>query len=1298
MDHQQLCIWFEGICAELNRNPQAATKALTEFRESESALAGARSILQQNQPPSSPIAQFQATLILQYASLKRWDQIPQSERQELRNMLWGLIHNGTVSNHTVPAFIVNKLIQVYVLLWKRGWHETSHAVRNEIFLHVQSFTQNPQGDTNVLKSGAIILRTLVEEFSNRSSAEVGLPLEFHRVSRKSFAVEGLDNSFEIAIATITFLFATATNAHASSMADANVKNSIIGALSESVKLLIELIQWDFGDSDTSGLKLSSSGTGSTSKSGDRDEAQSNQLLALPRKWAIHLLQTKFIEEIFQTYEVVYHWHHQVNGIDMEGTLHCLHELRMFMVGLASITGNFFENDAERIAFGDFILARMTPILERALVKNNVAGFGNVSAGSSSSISNMFASSAGGGVGGGSARASSELRAKECESISLIFLRFLGNYRLSLVCLMPSFVNTLLLIGRTAYELSKEMAITAERQLQVKTSGSKYSSQSVRGGGGSGGYDDDDDDIETGLFSGWRGNTVVLIFDAWCMVLDDPLMTRSSSTEALTSASAAISNQLKVDLRGVAAEVFKQLFQCILHTTLCESLADEDEDENEVDVAMEQRSMDELLSAICTVGRTNFSSSLQHVTKCLDASLEEAKKLLGGGSGSSGGGGQQLYVKELETMRLCTLFASHLCCDYFSADVAENNQFSLETPMIPPFVIDSCVMQADTIPTLQEWVNKSSYMLQMQLHLLVSPDMERGGAQSSHPLSSPYLLQTLFLFWSQYFLRYVEPDMSLYSSEDAVKANLLFRFHSGPDLCSLTDLLLTCIHHIIQKLPLERDLIKCSSVLMKAMAKAIGKQRPDALISLPVIGQMYLRVTGQEVVGQSSCRLNNEGISDMMKALSHIAVRSGSDQMMLQLCGSIHSRVVAIFQYPVDRFNLEAKQSEFAECIAFMCGLGGSPYGMQKMAHSLFDALLPALTWYVQAFVSSDDITRIFLLLLRDYAEAQLSSLSKKSSTLLYQSSLTALQLFSARLRQPVSAVTTGASAAADDEEAAYRSEMLLIVLQLLNHLGVKDLSFDFDDEDTDMIQYGNLFRVTRGGGGDVGYATDLAIEVADVLIYGLESLVPIITPDILRSFPTTCDRYFSFVAFTVSTYQEKLAFRLLSTGGDASTKTFLIGLVQHLLWGAGAVDACSARTALLALQQLAAYQNTSMQSGRPGFGASCAEIFPSCMERLLEMILFPHSCEYGISWDRVDACANALLTLISLDVPRFMTCAQNLIQQQSPQFQPALLACFDKLVTAGGVNITNIDKANRVIFVANMRSFITDARALLLFH
>jgi len=123
-----------------------------------------------------------------------------------------------------------------------------------------------------------------------------------------------------------------------------------------------------------------------------------------------------------------------------------------------------------------------------------------------------------------------------------------------------------------------------------------------------------------------------------------------------------------------------------------------------------------------------------------------------------------------------------------------------------------------------------------------------------------------------------------------------------------------------------------------------------------------------------------------------------------------------------------------------------------------------------------------------------------------------------------------------------------------------------------------------------------------------------------------------------------------------------------------------------------------MRGGRAGFGMElAANVFPAAQERLLQMVIFSSHCEYGISVDRLDAAANALLTLIAMDNERFKAYAHTMISQQQPMVQPQLVAAFEKLSTARGVSMVHVEKSNRIIFVQNLKEFVSEVRPLVVF-
>jgi hypothetical protein len=137
------------------------------------------------------------------------------------------------------------------------------------------------------------------------------------------------------------------------------------------------------------------------------------------------------------------------------------------------------------------------------------------------------------------------------------------------------------------------------------------------------------------------------------------------------------------------------------------------------------------------------------------------------------GQDQECVRILESMRVCILFLSHLCVDDFQRKVMGKTEESIlassDTPLIPIFIISAFnTGQADIGGLLRETITLIARVIQLEIHLL--------GISLSHPLVSPLLLQTAFYFFSEYTVRYVYPDPSLYSPQMLQQAPIVLKIH------------------------------------------------------------------------------------------------------------------------------------------------------------------------------------------------------------------------------------------------------------------------------------------------------------------------------------------------------------------------------------------------------------------------------------------------------------------------------------------------------------------------------------------
>jgi len=294
---------------------------------------------------------------------------------------------------------------------------------------------------------------------------------------------------------------------------------------ETSKLLVELMNWDFASDEKFAYSFRKDADG------DRERQRATDLLTLPRKWAGVFLQAGFVDGVCNAYEKlrVVHGHYcatppapgafaAAGGVSpaaaaMKATERAMSELRLLISAVASITGSFFVDDAEKVSLCSQLVARVVPLLTASLDRSRIAG----------------ASSSGKGVT--ESRALEDLRAAECLHWGAVILRLLGNFRLAVASRMAPalFEGLVTALARATFEVSQELALLADMQLTAI-----YAPSGGNGNGTGGGQAElaarmglSIPEGETSLLTGWRGDAVEVLLDAWCMVLDDPLMMHSS---------------------------------------------------------------------------------------------------------------------------------------------------------------------------------------------------------------------------------------------------------------------------------------------------------------------------------------------------------------------------------------------------------------------------------------------------------------------------------------------------------------------------------------------------------------------------------------------------------------------------------------------------------------------------------------------------------------------------------------------------------------------------------------------------
>lgn len=212
---------------------------------------------------------------------------------------------------------------------------------------------------------------------------------------------------------------------------------------------------------------------------------------------------------------------------------------------------------------------------------------------------------------------------------------------------------------------------------------------------------------------------------------------------------------------------------------------------------------------------------------------------------------------------------------------------------------------------------------------------------------------------------------------------------------------------------------------------------------------------------------------------------------------------------------------------------------------MLEASWTALRERIALFFHCDEVVKQFLALLLNVSEFQLLKLSNAHCMEVYRTAFELVQLLRDRFESSCVDVDAGLRSSA--QESSFRCEVCMQLLDVFNLLSTKD--FQFFDDDQDSYQ-------------------SFDQEIASILLFGLEMLLPVLNKDFLSSFPHVGEKFFCFVSFLTGSYVVRVASWANSgRGGTCSqssgrrNRSLLHELLDRLLWATRAVDAATAKSA-----------------------------------------------------------------------------------------------------------------------------------------
>lgn len=237
-------------------------------------------------------------------------------------------------------------------------------------------------------------------------------------------------------------------------------------------------------------------------------------------------------------------------------------------------------------------------------------------------------------------------------------------------------------------------------------------------------------------------------------------------------------------------------------------------------------------------------------------------------------------------------------------------------------------------------------------------------------------------------------------------------------------------------------------------------------------------------------------------------------------------------------------------------------------------------------------------------------------------------------------------------------------------------------------------------------------DLPSVLLFGIEILCPVVTTHLLEHFPNITTQYANLTAYLTGACGDAL-FLWLNRAGPVLGAQYLSSILQHLLAISVGLDAAAGRTALQAIQQLAAQQWQALRDadGRGGRTVlTHASLTAALQNGLIEMtrILLQSSSTKDaqggsaggvahITNDRMDAFANAFLPLLLLhDYQRFNALLAEVMNQLglSGEAQKRIVALVGTMLTDRELKLESIDKNNRMNFAQNLKDFLRQLQSL----
>ncbi|NXW00511.1 XPO4 protein, partial [Fregetta grallaria] len=349
---------------------------------------------------------------------------------------------------------------------------------------------------------------------------------------------------------------------------------------------------------------------------------------------------------------------------------------------------------------------------------------------------------------------------------------------------------------------------------------------------------------------------------------------------------------------------------------------------------------------------------------------------------------------------------------------------------------------------------------------------------------------------------------------------------------------------------------------------------------------------------------------------------------------------------------EVKQ-EITATLEALCGIAEATQ-IDNVA-ILFNFLMDFLNnciGLMEVYKNTPETVNLIIEVFVEVAHKQICYLGEAKAMNLYEACLTLLQVYSknnlGRQRIDVTA-----------EEDQYQD--LLLIMELLTNLLSKEF-IDFSDTD-------EVFR-----GHEPGQATNRSVSAADVVLYGVNLVLPLMSQDLLK-FPSLCNQYYKLITFICEIFPEKI---------PQLPEDLFKNLMYSLELGMSSMSSEVCQLCLEAVTPLAEQCAKAQETDSTLFLAT-----RHFLKMVFDMlVLQKHNTEM------TTAAGEAFYTLVCLHQAEYSELVETLLStQQDPVIYQRLADAFNKL-TASSTPPT-LDRKQKMAFLKSLEEFMANVGGLL---